>query len=65
MKEILIEIEILCSLGDFRCCILNVKHLLLIAGTRAVILDAAVLLEAGWDSMVHEVWVAVVPKEEV
>lgn len=27
--------------------------------------DAAVLLEAGWTDMVHEVWVSVIPEEEV
>lgn len=30
-----------------------------------VILDAAVLLEAGWDDMCHEVWTTMVPKPEV
>lgn len=29
------------------------------------VLDAAVLLEAGWQEMVHEVWTAVIPEEEV
>ena len=28
-------------------------------------LDAAILLEAGWDSMVHEVWLTIVPPAEV
>ena len=28
-------------------------------------LDAAVLLEAGWDTMVHEVWVTIIPPAEV
>ena len=28
-------------------------------------LDAAILLEAGWDTMVHEVWVTIVPPAEV
>lgn len=28
-------------------------------------LDAAVLLEAGWGDMVHEIWTAVIPEEEV
>lgn len=27
--------------------------------------DAAVLLEAGWTDMVHEVWVTIIPDEEV
>lgn len=27
--------------------------------------DAAVLLEAGWTDLVHEVWVLIIPEEEV
>jgi len=34
-------------------------------GHQIVILDAAVLIEAGWDEFCHEVWVMIVPKEEV
>ena len=34
-------------------------------GKSVVVLDAAILLEAGWDSMVHEVWVTIVPPAEV
>ena len=30
-----------------------------------IVLDAAVLLEAGWDSMVHEIWTTLVPRDEV
>ena len=30
-----------------------------------IVLDAAVLLEARWHSMVHEVWTTLVPKDEV
>jgi len=30
-----------------------------------VVLDAAVLLEAGWDDIVHEVWTTVIPLDEV
>ncbi len=30
-----------------------------------VVLDAAVLLEAGWDKLCHELWVTVIPQEEV
>jgi len=30
-----------------------------------VVLDAAVLLEAGWDDIVHEVWTTVIPVDEV
>ena len=33
-------------------------------GRQVVVLDAAVLLEAGWQSQCHEVWVCVVPREE-
>jgi phosphopantetheine adenylyltransferase/dephospho-CoA kinase len=29
-----------------------------------VVLDAAVLLEAGWHQMVHEIWVTFVPRDE-
>jgi len=35
------------------------------AGQRVVVLDAAVLLEAGWDDIVHEVWTTVIPLDEV
>lgn len=28
-------------------------------------MDAAVLLEASWTDMVHEVWVTIIPDEEV
>ena len=37
----------------------------LLTGKQVIILDAAVLLEAGWDDMTHEIWVCVVPKKEV
>ncbi|KAM6333865.1 bifunctional coenzyme A synthase [Alca torda] len=33
-------------------------------GKAVCVLDAAVLLEAGWQDMVHEVWTAVIPEEE-
>jgi len=33
-------------------------------GCQVVVLDAAVLLEAGWDKVCHEVWVCVVPRQE-
>ncbi|XP_030625957.1 bifunctional coenzyme A synthase [Chanos chanos] len=33
-------------------------------GKRVCVVDAAVLLEAGWTDMVHEVWVAIIPEEE-
>ncbi|KAM9215034.1 bifunctional coenzyme A synthase [Leptosomus discolor] len=33
-------------------------------GKAVCVLDAAVLLEAGWQDMVHEVWTAIIPQEE-
>ncbi|CAJ1080341.1 bifunctional coenzyme A synthase [Xyrichtys novacula] len=33
-------------------------------GKQVCVLDAAVLLEAGWTDMVHEIWVTVIPEEE-
>ncbi|XP_068161253.1 bifunctional coenzyme A synthase [Antennarius striatus] len=33
-------------------------------GKRVCVLDAAVLLQAGWTDMVHEVWVTIIPEEE-
>ncbi|XP_072343819.1 bifunctional coenzyme A synthase isoform X2 [Scyliorhinus torazame] len=33
-------------------------------GKTVCVVDAAVLLEAGWIDMVHEVWVAIMPEEE-
>ncbi|XP_061665435.1 bifunctional coenzyme A synthase [Syngnathoides biaculeatus] len=33
-------------------------------GKDVCVIDAAVLLEAGWTEMVHEVWVTVIPEEE-
>lgn len=38
---------------------------LLFAGKQVCVVDAAVLLEAGWTDMVHEVWVTIIPEEEV
>lgn len=35
------------------------------AGKQVCVVDAAVLLEAGWMDMVHEVWVTIIPDEEV
>jgi len=34
------------------------------SGAQVVALDAAVLLEAGWEAACHEVWVCVVPRSE-
>lgn len=39
--------------------------MLFIAGKQVCVVDAAVLLEAGWTDMVHEVWVTIIPDEEV
>lgn len=33
-------------------------------GKEIVVIDAAVLLEAGWDECVHEVWTAIIPADE-
>nr|XP_009672461.1 PREDICTED: bifunctional coenzyme A synthase [Struthio camelus australis] len=33
-------------------------------GKAVCVLDAAVLLEAGWKDMVHEVWTAIIPEKE-
>ncbi|XP_034564462.1 bifunctional coenzyme A synthase [Notolabrus celidotus] len=33
-------------------------------GKQVCVVDAAVLLEAGWTDMVHEIWVTVIPEEE-
>ncbi|XP_077594815.1 bifunctional coenzyme A synthase [Stigmatopora nigra] len=33
-------------------------------GKDVCVVDAAVLLEAGWTNMVHEVWVTIIPEEE-
>lgn len=33
-------------------------------GKTICVLDAAVLLEAGWDHLVHEVWVTIIPRDE-
>lgn len=34
-------------------------------GKRVCVIDAAMLLEAGWQNMVHEVWTVVIPETEV
>ena len=34
------------------------------SGCSVVVLDAAVLLEAGWEAACHQVWVCVVPRQE-
>ncbi|XP_072105350.1 bifunctional coenzyme A synthase [Mobula birostris] len=34
-------------------------------GKSVCVVDAALLLEAGWKDMVHEVWVVIVPKDEL
>lgn len=42
-----------------------VKCFFFLAGKHVCVVDAAVLLEAGWTDMVHEVWVTIIPDEEV
>ena len=34
-------------------------------GTQVAVVEAALLLEAGWDSLVHEVWLTRSPKDDV
>lgn len=34
-------------------------------GYKVVVLDAAVLFEAEWDKDVHEIWLAIIPADEV
>ena len=33
--------------------------------SKAVVVDAAVLIEAGWDELCHDICVVIIPKEEV
>ena len=40
-------------------------HVGRLLGKSVIVLDAAVLLEAGWDDMVNEIWTTVVPVDEV
>lgn len=35
------------------------------AGHQIVVMEAAVLLQAGWDKHVHEIWACIIPPEEV
>lgn len=35
-----------------------------LAEKRIVVVDAAVLIDAGWDKFVHEIWTAMIPTEE-
>lgn len=39
--------------------------ILFIDGKEVVILEAALLIDAGWNSLVHEVWTSVIPPAEV
>lgn len=34
-------------------------------GFGVCVVDAAVMLKAGWDKHVHEIWVTIVPEKEV
>ena len=59
---------IVCPLSvAYMCSFINTTscECLFFSGKSVVILDAAVLLEAGWDEMCHEIWVSVIPKPEV
>lgn len=35
------------------------------SNSSVVVLDAAILLEAGWNNFVHEVWLCIIPVIEV
>lgn len=35
------------------------------AGKKIIVVEAALLLEANWDESCHEVWVVIIPPEEV
>ena len=35
------------------------------AGYQTVVMEAAILLQAGWDQHVHEIWACIIPFEEV
>ena len=47
-----------------RMALLEAEQLWKSGGCPVVVLDAAVLLEAGWEASCHEVWVCVVPRQE-
>ena len=49
---------------EWSFCLAKLKHGFIL-GAEVVVLDAAVLLEAGWDAMVDEVWTTVIPTAEV
>lgn len=40
------------------------KRLIENSAAKIVIVDAAILLEAGWDSFVDQVWTTFIPEEE-
>lgn len=35
------------------------------AGYQIVVMEAAILIQAGWDQHVHEIWTCIIPPEEV
>jgi phosphopantetheine adenylyltransferase/dephospho-CoA kinase len=35
------------------------------SGYEIVVIEAAVLLQAGWEQHVHEVWACIIPPDEV
>jgi phosphopantetheine adenylyltransferase/dephospho-CoA kinase len=50
------EIRALASREIAKCCE---------SGKDVVVLDAAVLVEAGWTDLCNEVWVSIIPESEV
>jgi phosphopantetheine adenylyltransferase/dephospho-CoA kinase len=40
-------------------------QMLSVAGYQIVVMEAAILLQAGWDQHVHEIWACIIPPEEV
>lgn len=42
----------------------KVQELIKKASQKIVIVDGAILLEAGWDCFVDEVWTSIVPQDE-
>lgn len=43
---------------------LKVRERISVATQKIVIVDAAVMLEAGWDNFVDEVWTSIIPPDE-
>ncbi len=43
---------------------MRIKHAHTV-GSKVCIIDAAVMVKAGWHSRVHEIWVAIAPQNDV